>query len=75
MARMGEWYLDLVDMRLTYSDQVYELLGVTRENFEASPHGFESLVHPDDREQFHRDIREREAVPESLSYDHRIISA
>ena len=73
MARMGEWYLDLVDMRLTYSDQVYELLGVTRENFEASPHGFESLVHPDDREQFHRDIREREAVPESLSYDHRII--
>ena len=73
MAQMGEWYLDLALGRLTYSDQVYELLGVTREEFQASPKCFEEFVHPEDREKFRRDIREREAVPEILSYDHRIV--
>jgi PAS domain S-box-containing protein len=60
MAQMGEWYLDLALGRLTYSDQVYELLGVTREEFQASPKSFEEFVHPEDWEKFRRDIRERE---------------
>ena len=75
IARMGEWYLDMVNEKLTYSAQVYDLLGVSPETFEPSPNHFEGLVHPDDREWFRTDVKDRVYEPETLNYDHRLVRA
>ncbi len=49
IGRVGNWELDLRSGRLWWSDQVYELFGVTREQFEPTVNGFERWVHAQDR--------------------------
>ncbi|MBT3925755.1 MAG: PAS domain-containing protein [Rhodospirillaceae bacterium] len=75
MARMGEWSLDLVTEKLTYSDQVYDLLGISKDDFTPTPDHFEGLVHPDDKEWFQKHVKDRVYEAEILTYDHRIVRA
>jgi PAS domain S-box-containing protein len=49
IGRVGNWELDLRTGHLWWSDEVYALFGVTRENFDPSLNDFARLVHPDDR--------------------------
>src|SRR6185369_7247515 len=49
IGRVGNWELNLQDGRLWWSDEVYELFGVTRENFDVTLDAFVQCVHPDDR--------------------------
>ena len=49
IGRVGNWELDLGTGTLWWSEQVFELFGVARENFRGTLQDFESLVHPDDR--------------------------
>jgi PAS domain S-box-containing protein len=49
IGRVGNWELDLQDGRLWWSDEVYELLGVSRENFDGTLDAFVDIVHPADR--------------------------
>jgi PAS domain S-box-containing protein len=47
-ARMGAWHLDVRSNRLTSSDELLALLGLSREQFDETPEAFDSVVHPDD---------------------------
>jgi PAS domain S-box-containing protein len=49
IGRVGNWELDLPSGRVWWSDEVYELFGVSRENFEGTDQAFMDCVHPDDR--------------------------
>jgi len=49
IGRVGNWELDLRTGRLWWSDEVYGLFGVTREQFDATIEGFAQWVHADDR--------------------------
>jgi PAS domain S-box-containing protein len=49
IARMGNWELDLRSGRLWWSDEVYALFGITRDQFDGSLIGLADKVHPDDR--------------------------
>jgi PAS domain S-box-containing protein len=49
IGRVGNWELDLQDGRLWWSDEVYELLGVSRENFDGTLNAFVECVHRADR--------------------------
>jgi PAS domain S-box-containing protein len=49
IGRVGNWELDMPTGRLWWSDEVYDLFGVTREQFDATVEGFARWVHPDDR--------------------------
>ncbi len=73
IARMGEWHRDLRTDELVYSDEIYEILGVTRETFKPSPRALAELVHPDDREFFKNIALNRIYEPEAFSYSHRIL--
>jgi PAS domain S-box-containing protein len=49
LGRMGNWEMDLQSGRLWWSDEVHELFGVAREDFDGTLNSFVQRVHPDDR--------------------------
>ncbi len=49
VAGIGCWDLDLIENRLYWSPQIYEIFEVDPDRFAASYENFLSLVHPDDR--------------------------
>ncbi len=56
LAGVGSWELDMSSGRLTWSDQMYRLLGLDPQSMEPTPEWYLSRVHPDDR------TRVREAI-------------
>lgn len=49
IAGIGSWELDLIDGRLTWSDQIYKTFELDKNGFGASYEAFLNIVHPDDR--------------------------
>ncbi|WP_152050496.1 hybrid sensor histidine kinase/response regulator [Tautonia marina] len=60
-ARMGTWYWEIQNDRIDWSDNLVEVLGVSRGTFNASVEGFRQLIHPEDRD------RVENAVSRALS--------
>jgi PAS domain S-box-containing protein len=49
IAHLGSWQLDLIDGRLTWSDEVYRIFGLQPQEFAATYESFLEAVYPDDR--------------------------
>lgn len=69
---IGKWSWNILEDQITWSDEVYKIFGVSKENFTTSYYGFLKLVHPEDR----LDVEEAVArgLRENLGYviDYRI---
>ncbi|MGM0531015.1 MAG: PAS domain S-box protein [Bacteroidota bacterium] len=50
IAHLGSWELDLIDNKLTWSDEVFRIFGLEPQEFGATYEAFLDRVHPDDRE-------------------------
>lgn len=73
IAALGSWDWDIAKGILRWSDGIYRIFGLSREDFGATYEAFLEIVHPDDR------TRIRQAVNETLEHgrpyvmEHRII--
>jgi PAS domain S-box-containing protein len=73
ITNVGNWVLEVRSSALTWSDEIYRIFGVSKEDFTPTYEGFLQLVHPDDREFV---LKEVEAALKNIKpYDiqHRII--
>lgn len=62
-GKVGIWDWDIADNRVSWTDSLYSIHGVKREEFNGSLESFVSLVHPDDRDVVSK------AVERSLNQD------
>ncbi|MCM2374301.1 PAS domain S-box protein [Aporhodopirellula aestuarii] len=48
-GRLGTWHWDISVDRVTWSDQLFEIFGYSKDQFTATKAGFLDVIHPDDR--------------------------
>jgi PAS domain S-box-containing protein len=68
IAKLGYWSIDLKDMSLNCSEEVYRIWERDPDTFQLNYGSFMDSMHPNDREQFERE-NER-AISQSRKYDH-----
>ncbi len=73
IANLGHWEWDITNNRAEWSEQVYEILGLSPDAVEASYAAFLKAVHPDDRSLFNRAIGHAVEQGESYLLEHRIV--
>ena len=49
IANLGSWTLELIENRLTWSDEIYRIFGLDPREFSATYEGFLEVVHPEDQ--------------------------
>ena len=58
IAHLGHWELDIVNNKLTWSDEVYRIFDLQSQHTEVSEELFMKLVHPDDFEKLEKAYRD-----------------
>ncbi|MGZ8158961.1 MAG: PAS domain S-box protein [Methylobacter sp.] len=75
IAHIGSWELDLVDNVLVWSDEIFRIFEIDREQFSPSYAAFLDAVHPDDRETVNRAYTESLKLREPYEIEHRLLMA
>lgn len=74
LARLGSWEWDIPNSRMTCSDGLFAIYGISAEDFEGTyqPEG-SKYVHPDDRAMVETEIREAVETGTPVDFEYRII--
>jgi PAS domain S-box-containing protein len=73
LAHLGNWELDLGENHLTWSDEIYHIFKVDRENFGATFETFLEIIHPEDREMVSAAYTESLNSRQSYDIVHRVL--
>ncbi len=71
VAKLGSWEWDVSTGEVTWSRELYKLMGVDPEDFTPSPDAILSLLHPDDRDILAADMRRSLDTGTSYAHDFR----
>jgi PAS domain S-box-containing protein len=73
LAHLGNWELDLIGNSLTWSDEVYRIFEMDKEQFDITYEVFLDAVHPGDRETVNTVYKGLQKKPESYNIVHRLL--
>jgi PAS domain S-box-containing protein len=73
IAHIGSWSMNLSDNIIKWSDEMYRIYGVTKEEFPHTPESFLKLLHPDDRPRMERWVEETLAQIKTATLDFRVV--
>lgn len=73
IARLGNWDWDIINNKLTWSEEIYHIFGLPPQEFKVTYEVFLSLVHPDDREFIKKAVEETLYKNAPYEIDHRIV--
>lgn len=74
LAKMGSWNFDFKHDRLTWSDALYDVFGVTRAQFEETHGSFLNLIVPEDRERARKTSEHTQKTGDPFHIQYRIIT-
>lgn len=73
LAHLGHWSLDLVKNRLAWSDEVYRMFEIDKDEFEATYEAFMDAVHPEDREFVSKSYTDSVENRQGYDIEHRLL--
>jgi PAS domain S-box-containing protein len=73
IAHLGYWELDIKQQTLFWSNEVYNIWGVTPDTFEVNFKNYYHSLHPDDREQFDKARQNAIEGKKKMDTEHRIV--
>ncbi len=73
IAHMGNWEWDIVNDTVTWSAEIYNLLGLDPEEFDPSYDTFMKAIHPEDKEFIEESFKKMFHQDESFNIEHRIV--
>jgi PAS domain S-box-containing protein len=73
VANLGSWDADLLSNTVSWSDQLYHLLGMNPRECAASVEAYLAFVHTDDRERIRRTIERAQRDRQPYEFEHGIV--
>jgi len=73
VAKLGSWEWDVKQNIITWSDELYNIFGLSPDNFEATYESFLNMVHPDDVQPLDEAVKKSLADGNPYHIDARII--
>jgi PAS domain S-box-containing protein len=72
IGRLGSWELDIINNRLTWSDEIFRIFEIDPNEFGASYEAFINAIHPDDREKVDSAYSNSLKTRTPYAIDHRL---
>jgi PAS domain S-box-containing protein len=73
LSQLGSWIWDITSDRVTWSDQLYDIYGISRAQFGGTAEAFFKAVHPDDRDQMRKQVETAIATGQGFQGEERIV--
>ena len=73
IARLGNWEWNVISNELRWSDEVYSIFGLSRQQFGDTYDSFLERVHPADREKVEQAVRESLQTGKPYGLEHRVM--
>ncbi len=73
IAHLGNWELDLINDSLIWSDEIYKIFEIDKEQFGASYEAFLDMIHPDERDSVNKAYTESLKTKKPYDIVHRLL--
>jgi diguanylate cyclase (GGDEF)-like protein/PAS domain S-box-containing protein len=73
IAHFGNWEWDIAADKVTWSEELFRIFGVAREDFTATFEAYLELIHPHDRRRVNEEIQTAVANSRRFVLEHRIL--
>ncbi|HYK44622.1 MAG TPA: PAS domain S-box protein [Parafilimonas sp.] len=73
LAHIGSWEWNIAENKISWTDELYRIFGVSPDNFESTFENYIALLHPDDRELATNTVERAYQTHEPFDFMHRTI--